>query len=109
MIKVYQIHLTEEEHNHINKNGWDFSNPKISAYANRTFGDVENVNMDFYTYVASVMTDDRETAFHIMNMWDSPELVTIYKEDAYSMSVGDVLEMEDGTRYLCSTFGFKEI
>lgn len=109
MIKVYQFHLTEGERMRVSALGWDCPHPRIQAYLKKSFGDVGDVNMEYYTHVANVLTDDRETAFCLMNLWEQEELIEKLQDQVYSMSVGDIVEMENGTRYLCATFGFKEI
>jgi hypothetical protein len=49
-----------------------------------------------------------EDAFRLMNLWEQPELV-VKLGRCSSMSVGDILEMDNGTRYRCASFGFEEI
>jgi hypothetical protein len=48
-----------------------------------------------------------EDAFRLMNLWENPELVEKLGRCS-SMSVGDILEMEDGTMFRCASFGFTE-
>lgn len=109
MIKVYKIQLTNEEIEQLNNEGWGSSNPKIRAYGQRSFGDVDKVDMQFYTHVANVKTYDREDAFRLMNLWEQEDLIELIDGPCASMSVGDVLEMEDGRRFLCASFGFTAI
>ena len=109
MLNVYQIRLTHEEVVQVTALGWGVDNPKIQAYGARHFGSkIENVNMDHYDLVAKVDTNDLEKAFELMNLWDRPELVTKLSSCS-SMSVGDVVEDEDGNRFLCAAFGFEKI
>ena len=108
MLNVYQIRLTHEEVVQLTAFGWGVDNPKIQAYGARHFGKIENVNMDHYDLVAKVDTNDLEKAFELMNLWDRPELVTKLSSCS-SMSVGDVVEDEDGNRFLCASFGFEKI
>lgn len=109
MIKVYQFHLTEGERMRVSGLGWDSPDPRIQAYLKKSLGNPEDVNMEYYTHVANVLTYDREDAFCLMNLWEQEELVEKLQDQVYSMSVGDVVEMDNGTRYVCSSFGFREI
>lgn len=108
MIKVYQIVLSNFEIYTLNKEGWECPDPKIRAYGRLSFVKPEDVDMQFYTHVANVQTSDQEEAFMLMNLWEKPELVEKLSPTR-SMSVGDVLEMEDGTFYLCASFGFEPL
>ena len=109
MLNVYQIRLTHEEVVQVTALGWGVDNPKIQAYGARHFGNkIKNVNMDHYDLVAKVDTNDLEEAFELMNLWDHPERVTKLSSCS-SMSVGDVVEDEDGNRFLCASFGFDKI
>lgn len=113
MIKVYQFHLNELERFRLTAQGWDSPDPKIRAYGRKSLGQVEDVNFNYYKHVANVNTNDREVAFTQMNLWDllddNEQMVEKLQEEVYSMSVGDIIEMEDGTRYLCASFGWEII
>jgi hypothetical protein len=102
MIKVYQIQLTNAEIDMIN-NGE--TSDRIKAYFDRGFeGTFKAENFQYYTHVANVDTRDLEEAFKAMNiMSDIP--VSCY-DRCSSMSVGDILELEDGTKFRCASFGF---
>ena len=107
MIKVYQIALTNAEIDMINSGE---TSPRIKAYFDRSFeGKFKAENFQYYTHVANVDTNDMENAFEAMNLWEE----SIYFEDIFklrpcpSMSVGDILEMEDGSKYRCASFGFE--
>ena len=97
MIKVYQIQLTAAEVDAINNNEMF---PKAKAF----FGTFKAENLEFYTHVANVDTSDMEEAFKAMNLWDEGANVEKVTEWCSSMSVGDVLELEDGTRYRCASW-----
>ncbi len=105
MIKVYQFHLNDLEMFQLRAEGWESENVKIRAYGRKSLGKVEDVNMEYYTHVANVYTNDKEVAFREMNLWEEVNMVETFG-DCYSMSVGDVLEMEDGSRFICANFGF---
>ena len=102
MIKVYQIQLSNAEIDAIN-NGE--TSVRIKAYFDRSFeGKFKAENFQYYTHVATVETNDMEEAFKAMNiMSDIP--VSCYHRCS-SMSVGDIIEMEDGSKYRCASFGF---
>jgi hypothetical protein len=111
MIKVYQFHLTDDDRLKINARGWEVEDPKIQAYLKKsiTFNDDYRIPFGYYTHVADVLTDDREEAFMYMNLWEMHEdKVITHQEQVFSMSVGDIVEMEDGSRFVCATFGFKD-
>lgn len=106
MIKVYQIQLTDAEIAAIN-NGE--TSDRIKAYFDRSFdGTFKAENFQYYTHVANVDTNDMEEAFAAMNLWDEGAEV-IKNGPCSSMSVGDILEMEDGSKYRCASFGFTQL
>lgn len=105
MIKVYQIQLTDAEVDSINAGN---ETEKSKAYFSRSFGKFNPENFKHYNHVANVLTDDREDAFRLMNLWQDQSLVERLGQLS-SMSVGDVLEMENGERCLCASFGFEQI
>lgn len=108
MIKVFQIQLTDEEIALLNREGWGAS-PRIKAYADRSFDDMFKAeNFEMYDHVANVDTDDMEHAFTLMNLWEDESKIERLGPLS-SMSVGDILEMEDGSRFRCASFGFKAI
>lgn len=104
MIKVYQIQLTDEEYLAVRNNGK--TTPRIQAYLSRSFDSMfKSENFQYYDHVATVATDDMEEAFKAMNLWDNSAAV-LKNGPCSSMSVGDILEMEDGTKFRCASFGF---
>ena len=107
MIKVFQIQLTNEEVDIINSDG-EYT-PKIKAFFSRVFDSNFNAsNFQYYTHVANVATDDMEEAFRAMNLWDDAAEVQKLGPCS-SMSVGDILEIENGQRYRCASMGFELI
>jgi len=105
MIKVYQIHLTDADINAINGSQ---HTEKTKAYFDRMFDHTFKVeNIKHYTHVANVHTDDMEEAFKLMNLWEDESKVEKFGP-CYSMSVGDLLEV-DGKFYRCASFGFDAI
>lgn len=108
MIKVFQIQLTNEEVDIINSDG-EYT-PKIKAFFGREFiSTFDAANFQYYTHVANVDTNDMEEAFKAMNLWDDAVEVQKIAPWSSSMSVGDILELENGERYRCASFGFERI
>lgn len=105
MIKVYQIQLTNEEVDMINSGE---TSDRIKAYFDRSFdGTFKAENFQYYTHVANVDTNNMESAFEVMNIWEeSIDFDRLEKiVPCSSMSVGDILEY-DGQLYRCASFGF---
>ena len=103
MIKVYQIQLTNKEIDLVNSGE---STPRTKAYFDRSFDRFwKPENFQYYTHVANVMTNDMEDAFRFMNLWEEASKVEKLGRCS-SMSVGDILVMEDGSMYRCASFGF---
>ena len=109
MIKVYQIQLTYEEIDAINRGE---ESEKSKAYFDRSFERTFKAeSFKHYSHVANVHTDDMDSAFRAMNLWDCWDT---WEKTAQvdrlgpcsSMSVGDILELEDGSKYRCASFGF---
>ena len=107
MLKIYQIHLNDNEYNLVNEQGWSAS-PKTKAYSSAQLGQVDTDTFKYYTHVANVATDDMEQAFEAMNMWDY-NLVEKVSRRCCSMSVGDVIMTEEGDFYVCASIGFEKV
>jgi hypothetical protein len=106
MIKVYQIQLTDAEIDAINRGE---ETEKSKAYFARSFERTFKAEMfEHYTHVANVKTADMEMAFHEMNTWEDESMVERLGRCS-SMSVGDILELEDGSKYRCASFGFTRL
>ena len=106
MIKVYQIQLTDAEVASVNRGE---TTPRTKAYLDRSFCRLWKIeNFQYYTHVANVDTNDMEDAFSFMNLWEDASKVEKL-DRCSSMSVGDILEMENGDRYRCASFGFERI
>ena len=104
MIKVYQIRLTDAEVDAINRGE---ETEKSKAYFGRSFDSTFKAeNFQHYDHVADVFTDDKEEAFSLMNLWDDCSKVTLVDGGCPSMSVGDILVMEDGSKFRCASMGF---
>lgn len=111
MLKVYQFHLNDEDRKLINSAGWD-SSPKSVAYLKNSMPvTTSRFNTDdfkYFTHVANVYTDSLEHAFSLMNLWEDEELIARLGE-CRSMSVGDIVQTEDGQFYRCAALGFDPI
>ena len=107
MIKVYQIQLTDAEIAAVN-NGE--TSDRIKAYFDRSFeGTFKAENLQYYTHVANVDTNDMEEAYELMNLWEDESKVERLVVCVPSMSVGDILVLECGWIYRCASFGFDKI
>ncbi|CAB4142631.1 hypothetical protein UFOVP447_21 [uncultured Caudovirales phage] len=108
MIKVYQIQLTDAEIDMINNSDVAYTNPKIKAYFERLYETTFKAeNFEHYTHVANVYTDDMDIAYREMNLWEDVNMVETFTDrNCSSMSIGDILEMEDGSLHRVSTWGF---
>jgi len=103
VIKVYQIRLTGAEVAALNR-GEQFEKGK--AYFLRMFdGTFKPEIFEHYTHVANVHTDDMEEAFREMNLWEDETKIERFGPCS-SMSVGDILELEDGSRHRVASWGF---
>jgi hypothetical protein len=103
MIKVYQIRLTDAEVDALNR-GEQFEKGK--AYFSRMFdGTFKPEIFEHYTHVANVDTNDMEDAFREMNLWEDETKIERLGPCS-SMSVGDILELEDGSRHRVASWGF---
>jgi hypothetical protein len=121
MIKVFHNVLTKEERTRLNgpNGGWD-SEPRFSRYADVTcFGSAEAALAAWeagdYTHVADVYCEGKEWAYrqtnHIESNWqDNSDVMATdaARDGAKSTSVGDVLVMENGDRYVVASFGFEK-
>lgn len=106
MIKVYQIRLTDAEVDAINR---DEIFPKQQAFFDRSLDSRFKAEyFQYYTHVATVDTDDMDEAFRAMNLWDEGAEV-IKNGPCSSMSVGDILELADGSKYRCASWGFTQL
>ena len=106
MIKVYQIQLTDEEINIVNRGE---TTPRTKAHFDRIFERTFKAeNFLHYEYVANVDTNDMEEAFRLMNLWDDVSKIERLGPCS-SMSVGDILELEDGSKVRCASFGFERL
>ena len=110
--KLYQIHLTEAEYNKVNAEGRD-SVPKHIAHLDMSFsedtGALAKKAMDnnWYTHVSNITANDVEDVFRVGNI--GPEENIERLAPMHSVSVGDVVENENGDQFVCASFGWKEV
>ena len=113
--KVYQIQLTKAEIEMINTNGHnsvpkqkmrlDISMPvgePIAAMAK------EALAADYYTHVANIEAYSLEDVFECGNIGPDKNIERL-SPMMTSISVGDVVEDEDGVRHVVASFGFEEV
>ena len=124
-LKVFQILLTSEEVAKVNAEGHG-SVPKHSARTDMHFSDnpqtlaFDAMEKGYYTHVANITTDrDPELIIHALERVfeignndeelerdnDSFEMLTRMQ----SISVGNVIERENGDQYVVAEYGFKRL
>ena len=64
-------------------------------------------NFSKYDHVANIATDDLSSAYRIGNI--GPEGDINRKASMHSISVGDILEKENGERYIVARSGFDKL
>ena len=111
---VYQISYTDAEIDGINsgmkslkheiRTGMfmDFSGNKTVGLAEKAL--YENL----YTGVAQIEADNLNEVFQVGNIGPESQITRLANRMA-SVSVGDLIEDEDGNRHVVASFGFKEV
>lgn len=107
MLKVYQIQLNAAEVDMINTIGLA-ATPRTKAYGDRCCKSFNSENFQYYDHVANVDTNDMEHAFDLMNLWEDESKIERLGRCS-SMSVGDIIELEDGSLHRVASFGFDAI
>ena len=112
--KIFQIQLTDAEVAMINANGHDsVPKQKLRLNISMSFGEPigglvkEALAADYYTHVGNITANDLEDVFNVGNI--GPEENIERLDRMSSLSVGDVVEDEDGVRHVVASFGFEEI
>jgi hypothetical protein len=91
----------------INSEGWDCHIDALS-YRNASEGDPSfGIINDCYTHTADLVCDDLDHCFEVGNV--GPEDRRIKKVGSRSVSVGDLLEDEDGLLHLVDSIGFRNV
>lgn len=111
--KLYQIHLTEAEHNKVNADG-KYSVPKNLLRLDMGLSDADQVALaneafekDYFTHVSNITAEDMEDVYRIGNIGPEENIERI--APMYSVSVGDVVEDENGIRSVVSRVGFRAL
>ena len=112
--KIFQIQLTDAEVAMINANGHDsVPKQKLRLDISMSFGEPigglvkEALAADYYTHVGNITANDLEDVFNVGNI--GPEENIERLDRMSSLSVGDVVEDENGVRHVVASFGFEEI
>lgn len=116
--KVFQILLTSEEVAKVNAEGHG-SVAKHSARSEMHFSDnpetlaFDAMEKGYYTHVANISTDrGLEGVFEIgQNVYAMDRSYGFFEvlQRMHSVSVGDVIERENGNQYVVAEYGFKRL
>lgn len=99
-MKLFQIEMTREIADRVNAG---FRVPAYEAHLKAScFG--EFPGQGFYRHVADIATTDLDEAFHIGNV--GPEEKLTRYAPMHSVSVGDVLVLDDGRAFIVKACGF---
>ena len=110
--KVYQIHLTEAEHNQVNAEGHN-AVPKQKAKLDMSFTDNVAVlakqafDAGYYTHVSNIEAEGLEAVFEVGNI--GPESAITRLAPMHSVSVADVVETPEGVRHVVASVGFEQL
>jgi len=110
IFKLYQIVIDKQLSNLINTEGWD-CNVNALAYRNASEGDPSlGIYHDCYTHVADLVCDDLDHCFEVGNgLGSADRFVKKIGVNRTSISVGDLLEDEDGLLHLVDSIGFRNV
>ena len=109
IFKLYQIVIDKQLSNLINTEGWD-CNVNALAYRNASEGDPSlGIYHDCYTHVADLVCDDLDHCFEVGNVGPEDRFVKKVGVNRTSVSVGDLLEDEDGLLHLVDSIGFRNV
>ena len=105
IFSVYQIVIDKDLRDLINKEGFE-CHVKALAYKQAMLeGDVRiGMKHDCYTKVAEVVADDLDHVFEVGNI--GPEDRITRFEKMTSISVGNIIEDADGSRFAVADVGF---
>lgn len=114
--KVFQIRLSDEDYAKINETG-HVSVPKnkarieihVATYEDKDISSLvrEALDRGFYDHVADIEAADLHDVFHVGNV--GPEEAITRHAPMHSISVGDVIEYDDGVRYVVLPTGFAPV
>ena len=114
--KLYQIHTTKEEDDLINAEGHDAVD-KHKMHLDMTFRKQEDTgaiakqafDLGYYTHVSNIIAKSFEGVFSVGNMGPESQIERFANTNMYSVSVGDIVEDEDGNKSVVAGMGFKEV
>ena len=112
--KLYQIHINKLEHDKTNAEGHD-SVPKHKASLDMKIGlkkDISGLAKDawdkgYFTHVSNITAKDLEDVFHVGNVGPEEQIDRI--APMYSVSVGDIVEDENGKMSVVAGIGFQNV
>ena len=109
--KLHQIHLTDAEVDQVNAEGHD-SVHKQKLKLDMNFGDTpvvarEAMDLGYYNQVALIEADSLEGVFHVGNVGPEESITRLGR--MHSVSVGDVVEDEQGVQSVVASFGFRQL
>ena len=110
---VYQIQIERSVYDQVNQLGHEGAAekfPEYRAYMDCQFRGSKKYQPEYSQYYAPVCeieADDLNGVFHIGNM--GPEESITRLAAMHSVSVGDIIEDEQGRRVMVDSFGFGEI
>jgi hypothetical protein len=114
--KIFQIQLTDAEVAMINANGHDsVPKQKLRLDISMSCGEPvdglvkEAIAADYYTHVGNITANDLEDVFNVGNIGPEESIERLVPVRMSSLSVGDVVEDENGVRHVVASFGFEEI
>ena len=110
IFKLYQIVIDKQLSDLINSEGWDCHIDALS-YRNASEGDPSfGIINDCYTHVADLVCDDLDHCFEVGNGYGSADrFVKKTGVNRTSVSVGDLIEDEDGLLHLVDSIGFRNV
>ena len=109
--QVYQIHLTNEDIALINSTGDHAAVPANALKQKMSFGRdriggyaAEAWDKGYYTHVANITAEDINEVFEIGNIGPEQNIERIAQ--MHSVSVGDMIIVDDGTQVVVADIGF---
>ena len=109
VFSVWQINLTDEQIDEVN-NSRDETPEFYNKYTMTTFNPtVDRIKdaIDMYEKVAVIEADDLEGVYRASNLGEEDRIERLAR--MHSVSVGDLIETEDGKFFYVDTFGFSEL
>ncbi len=111
--QVYQIQFTESQYRAINSNetvpAFEARNRMTMDFGGDNIGNIASDAFEagYYTHVSNIEAADLEQVFEIGNIGPESDIERLGRMS--SISVGDILIDESGTKSVVASFGFKEV